>query len=177
MKLDENRSITQKVKFPANLTLRSGNRLAGGSEPMGRRRKDMSENGNKRDGSKGVPNREGTQWQKGRSGNPGGRPRTAAFAQACREVLAAPAPDDAKGHNNAEAISWKLAEMARAGNVRAAVELADRAEGRARQSVETENTALTQWFERMTEAELLAYAESGALPDWFRTEADSARQQ
>jgi hypothetical protein len=64
-------------------------------------------------------------------------------------VLAAPAPDDAKGLNNAEAIAWKLAEMARAGNVRAAVELADRAEARARQAVEVESgdTPLVRAFE------------------------------
>jgi hypothetical protein len=136
----------------------------------------MAGNGKKAGNPKGVPNSERTRWKAGQSGNPGGRPGTAAFAQARREVLSAPVPGDQDGRTNTEAIAWKLAAMARAGNVRAAVELADRAEGRARGSVETENTALSQAFDRMTEAELLAYAQSGALPNWFRGEADNASQ-
>jgi hypothetical protein len=76
----------------------------------------MPENGNKSDRSNGVRNREARQWKKGQSGNPGGRPRTPVFAQACGEVLAAPVPGDRGGRTNAEGIAWKLADMARAGN-------------------------------------------------------------
>jgi hypothetical protein len=137
----------------------------------------MTKSGNEPGNGKGVRNSETTRWRKGQSGNPGGRPRTAVFAQACREVLAALAPGDGAGRTYSEAIARKLAEMALAGNVRAAVELANRAEGRVRQPVETENTALAQSFDRMTEAELLAYAERGVLPNWFKAEADIAPQQ
>jgi hypothetical protein len=101
----------------------------------------MSENGNKPCGGNPVPNSAGTRFKKGESGNLAGRPRTAAFSQACREVLSAAAPGDRDGRTNAQAIAGKLAEMARAGDVRAAVELADRAEGRVRQAVEMENAA------------------------------------
>jgi hypothetical protein len=109
---------------------------------MGRGRKDMPENGNKADWSKGVPNREARRRKKGQSGNPGGKPRTGAFAQACRDVLAAPVPGDREALANAEDIAWRLAEMVRAGNVRAAVELADRTEGRERASLWRQRTPL-----------------------------------
>jgi hypothetical protein len=136
----------------------------------------MSENGNKAGKGKCVPNSHVARWRPGQSGNPSGRPRRAAFSEACRDVLAAPVTGDRDGRTYAQAIAWKLAEMARAGDVRAAVELADRAEGRVRQAVEMENAPLTQAFERMTEAELRDSAERGALPDWFQEEASSAPQ-
>jgi hypothetical protein len=53
------------------------------------------------------------------------------------------------------------------GNVQAAREIADRTEGRARQSIEFEDKTLTQAFERMAIAELEAYARDGTLPAWF----------
>ena len=60
-----------------------------------------------------------------------------------------------------------LAKKAAAGDIRAAQELADRAEGRARQAIEIEHTRLGEAFERMSREELDAYAVSGALPEWF----------
>jgi hypothetical protein len=130
----------------------------------------MSQNGSKPVRENPVLNSEATRRQPGRSGNPGGKPKTAAFARACREVLSAAVPGDADGRTYAQAIAGMLAEKARAGDVRAAMELADRTGGRARQSIEIENTALAQAFERMTEAELRTYAETGALPDWLEME-------
>ena len=60
-----------------------------------------------------------------------------------------------------------LAKKAAAGDIRAAQELADRAEGRARQAIEIEHTRLGEAFERMSREELEAYAVSSALPEWF----------
>jgi hypothetical protein len=108
-----------------------------------------------------------TPWKPGTSGNPGGRPKTAPLSHACRELLASPLLDDPQGRTYAEAIAETLAQKALAGDIRAAQELADRAEGRPRQSLEIEKVPLREAFERMTDDELLAYATTGQLPEWF----------
>jgi hypothetical protein len=109
----------------------------------------------------------GRPFPKGKSGNPGGRPKRTPLADACREVLALPVPGDSEGRTYAEKIAATLAEKAAKGDIRAAAELADRAEGKPRQSVEIENTTLRQAFERMSAVELETYAVSGKLPGWF----------
>ena len=96
----------------------------------------MTEDENKPGKGKRVPNSEGTRWKKGQSGNPGGRPRTAALPEAYREELSARAPGDREGRTNTQAIARVVVKRARAGDLRAAQELADRIEGRPRQSVE-----------------------------------------
>ena len=110
-----------------------------------------------------IPHR----WQRGQSGNPGGRPKKTPLADACREVLGQPVPDDPEGRTYAQAIAETLAAKALEGDIRAAQELADRAEGKPRQSVEIEQTSLREAFDRMNHEELEAYAVSGALPAWF----------
>ena len=114
-----------------------------------------------------VAGSEATRWKPGQSGNPGGRPRTAAFSQACREKLSQLVPDDPAGRTYAQVIAEALAQRALKGDIRAAQELADRAEGKARQSVEIENTTQRAAFERMSETELEAYVRDGVLPEWF----------
>jgi uncharacterized protein DUF5681 len=109
----------------------------------------------------------GKGFQPGRSENPGGRPKNAPLSQACRELLALPVPNDAKGRTYAEAIAEVLAKKALGGDIRAAQELADRAEGRAHQSIEFQNAELREAFERMSGEELKAYASTGKLPAWF----------
>jgi hypothetical protein len=42
----------------------------------------------------------------------GGRPKSAPLSHACRELLAAPVPDDPEGRTYAEAIAEKLAQKA-----------------------------------------------------------------
>ena len=69
-------------------------------------------------------------FKPGQSGNPGGRPRTAKLSEACRAKLASPIPGDPENRSYAEAIADKLALQALKGDIRAAQELADRAEGR-----------------------------------------------
>src|SRR5215475_8452426 len=71
-----------------------------------------------------------TRFRPGQSGNPGGRPRIRALTEACRSKLASAVPGDAEGRTYAEAIADKLAGLALKGDIRAAQELADRAEGR-----------------------------------------------
>jgi len=73
---------------------------------------------------------EAFRWKPGQSGNPGGRPRTAKLSEACRAKLASVVPGDAPGRTFAEAIADELARRALKGDIRAAQELADRAEGR-----------------------------------------------
>jgi hypothetical protein len=85
-------------------------------------------------------------------------------------LLARPLPNDSEGRTYAEAIAEKLAQKALAGDIRAAQELADRAEGRARQSIEIENAALRDAFGRMSREELDTYARAGTLPAWFPRE-------
>jgi hypothetical protein len=109
----------------------------------------------------------GRPFQKGKSGNPGGRPKRTPLADACREVLTLPVLGDPEGRTYAEKIAATLAEKAAKGDIRAAGELADRAEGKPRQSVEIENTTLRQAFGRMSDPELDAYARDGRLPTWF----------
>jgi hypothetical protein len=82
-------------------------------------------------------------------------------------LLALPVSGDAEGRTYAQMIAAKLAEKAIAGDIAAARELADRAEGKPRQSLEIECAAFRNAFERMNETELRAYAETGALPAWF----------
>ena len=116
-----------------------------------------------------------TQFRAGHSPNPGGRPKTAPLSHACREVLAQPVPGDPEGRTYAERIALMLAKKAAEGDIRAAQELADRAEGRARQAIEIEHTPLGEALERMSREELEAYAVSGTLPSWFRKEDESVQ--
>ena len=121
----------------------------------------------------GVPGGEATRWKTGQSGNPGGRPKTAPLSNACREWMASQVPGDLEGRTGAQALAKMLGEKALAGDIRAAQELADRAEGRARQSIEVHNVALRDAFERMSRDELDAYARAGKLPAWFPRTTES----
>jgi hypothetical protein len=78
---------------------------------------------------------ESTRWQKGRSGNPGGRPRTKALTEAYRAVLGIRCPIDPDHRTFAQLIAWRLATAAAGGDLKAAIELADRTEGRVRDAV------------------------------------------
>lgn len=127
----------------------------------------MTQNSGKNSGKRQGRPENLTPWKPGVSGNPGGRPKTAPLSNACREWLASQMPGDPEGRTGAQAIAKMLGEKALAGNIRAAQELADRAEGRARQSIELSNVALRDAFERMSRDELEAYARAGKLPAWF----------
>jgi hypothetical protein len=79
-----------------------------------------------------------TRWRKGQSGNPGGRPKSRVLSEALR-VRLAQVKDDATGRTFAEAIADNLVRLACSDEpnaVHAAVEIANRLEGRSRQSIE-----------------------------------------
>lgn len=114
-----------------------------------------------------------TQFKAGNRANPGGRPKMAPLSQACRELLATPVPGNPEGHTYAQAIAKKLAQKALAGDIRAAQELADRAEGKARQSIEIQNATLRDAFDRMSSEELEAYAREAKLPEWFPSTSEA----
>lgn len=138
------------------------------------RKGSITENSGKNSGkSRGRPENLKS-WKPGQSGNPGGRPKTAALSRASRELLAEPFPGDPQGRTFAQVIARTLGEKAVAGDIRAAQELADRAEGRPRQSVEIQNTTLRDAFERMSDDELEAYARDGKLPKWFPVEGGAS---
>jgi hypothetical protein len=114
-------------------------------------------------------------WQKGQSGNPSGRPKSKTLSDAYRNKLEEPVPNDPEGRTWAELIAEAQVRDAVRGNVQAAREIADRTEGRAKQAIEFEDTTMAKAFERMTTAELEAYARDGALPPWFpRTQGQEA---
>jgi len=72
----------------------------------------------------------------GVSGNPSGRPATAIFSKACREKLAQIVPGDPLKRTHAQYFCDLLAHQALHGDRGAIVEIADRAEGRPRVSVD-----------------------------------------
>ena len=125
---------------------------------------------NRRKTGEPVPGGEATRFKPGQSGNPNGRPKLAPLSHACRELLAALIPDDPQGRTYAEAIAQTLATRALKGDIRAAQEMADRAEGKPRQSIEIQNTRLREAFDRMSRDELENYAREGKLPVWFPRE-------
>jgi hypothetical protein len=80
-----------------------------------------------------------TRWRKGQSGNAGGRPKSRLLSEALRSRLAEVKPGDPAGRTYAEVVAENLIEIACSegpGAVQAASEIADRLEGRSRQSVE-----------------------------------------
>jgi Family of unknown function (DUF5681) len=80
-----------------------------------------------------------TRWRKGQpSPNPGGRPRNTLLTDAYRAILARRVPGDKRRRTFAELIAAQVVAEAMDGSVRAAIELADRSEGKARQALEPE---------------------------------------
>jgi hypothetical protein len=84
-----------------------------------------------------------TQFQPGNRANPGGRPKTAILSQTARERLADVDPQDSAGRTYAMIIVDAQIEEAVKGDLDAAAWLADRAEGRAVQSVQMHATIKT----------------------------------
>ncbi len=89
---------------------------------------------------KGNPIGKATRFPPGVSGNPGGRPKLKVVSEAARALLASTVPGDKYGRTFAEAIVLALGLQAVEGNISAASELTDRAEGRARQAMDIQQT-------------------------------------
>lgn len=98
-------------------------------------------------------------FQPGQSGNPAGRPRSALLSDAIRRLLPQPYPDDPHGRTYADKIAETLCNEAAAGNVQAAKEVADRTEGKAKQTITLSSSqAELSKYEKMI-TDLLAKAE------------------
>jgi hypothetical protein len=90
-------------------------------------------------------------WKPGESGNPGGRPRTKLITAELERMLEQEAPT-ADGKTWAAVIAEALLKKARQGDVRAITELANRIEGKARQTVDLELDVYTGLAERLAAA-------------------------
>ena len=113
-------------------------------------------------------------WPKGVSGNPGGRPKSKSLSEAYRDRLERIVPDDPEGRTFAEKIAEVLAKKALKGDVQAARELADRAEGKARQSIAFSHDAHEVALENRTDEELDYFARTGLWPTPEQLEYSSA---
>ena len=82
-------------------------------------------------------NKIGNRFPKGESGNPQGRPKLTRLTEALREQLAETLPD-APERTVAEAIARALIREAVSGNVQAIREIADRTEGKPKQSIDVD---------------------------------------
>ena len=92
------------------------------------------------------------QFKKGQSGNPGGRAKV--MSAAYREVAAGVEPNDDRGRTRAQLMALALYNKAKAGDVAAIKEFADRLEGKARQTIaltDDRREQLEQMIEQMLE--------------------------
>jgi Family of unknown function (DUF5681) len=106
-----------------------------------------------------------TQFRKGQSGNAGGRPKSRLLSEALRTRLAEVKPGDPAGRTYAEIVAENLIEIASGegpGAVHAANEIADRIEGRARQSIEVSDT--TAELRSKSDEELRFYLDNYRWP-------------
>jgi hypothetical protein len=76
-----------------------------------------------------------TQWQRGTSGNPAGRPKSITLSEAYRRELAKIDKTDPLKRTFAEVLAEQTIIKAKTGDVAALKELADRTEGKARQTI------------------------------------------
>jgi hypothetical protein len=96
-----------------------------------------------------------TQWKPGQSGNPAGRPKSLTLSEAYRRELAKVDPHDALKRTFAEVLAEKMIKRAKTGDVPALKEIADRVEGKAKQTItlttdrrEQINQAIDRMIER-----------------------------
>ncbi len=94
-----------------------------------------------------------TRFQKGQSGHPKGRPRSAALSDALRAALAAAPPGGQEEgvESHADLTALALIDRACRGDVAACKEIADRTEGKARQAVQLSYTQ-REMYERAVRA-------------------------
>ena len=89
-------------------------------------------------------------WKKGQSGNPKGRPRSTLLSEAYKAALAEIDPKKQKSH--AEVIASTMIAEAKRGKVPAASEMADRVEGKPRQSYDVKLSVIDTLAERIRKA-------------------------
>ena len=110
-------------------------------------------------------------FQKGQSGNPKGRPKSITLSEAYRKKLAEVDPDDQQGRTFAEVLAEQTVLKAKGGDVAALRELADRAEGKPRQSM-TLTIDQREKFERAVDGMLAEAVRDGV--ELTRAEAVAA---
>ncbi|HET6375877.1 MAG TPA: DUF5681 domain-containing protein [Methylocella sp.] len=109
-------------------------------------RKIPSEAGKKYAVGRGKPP-QATQFQKGQSGNPGGLPKgTPKVSIGLMKLLATAPGEKFKPASRAEQLAWAIFSRALSGDVRAVREIADRTEGKPRQSLDIDMQVL-DWRE------------------------------
>ncbi len=74
-------------------------------------------------------------FRKGQSGNPKGRPKSITLSEAYRRELAKVDPNDEQKRTFAEVLAGQTILKAKGGDVAAIKEIADRTEGKAKQSI------------------------------------------
>jgi hypothetical protein len=112
-------------------------------------------------------------WQPGQSGNPAGRPKGVKFlSEALREALSASAPD---GISWTEKVAQALIDRACLGDPAAFREIADRIEGKVKESVEVSGQTTSIHKERL--AVLLASVREAGLLDQIEAEELAAEQR
>ncbi len=89
-------------------------------------------------------NKIGNRFPKGETGNPNGRPKLTRLTEAIREQLAEVMPG-ASEQTFAEGIAKTLVNLAVAGDVSAARELADRSEGKPKQAIDLDLDLQLDW--------------------------------
>ncbi len=77
-------------------------------------------------------------FKPGQSGNPAGRPKSITLSEAYRHALSQPLPGDPEGRTIVEVIACQVCISAARGDVQAAREIADRVEGKPRQSLDVD---------------------------------------
>jgi hypothetical protein len=108
----------------------------------------------------------GTQWKRGQSGNPGGRPRSRLLSSALGAKLAEVKRDDRGGRTYAEVIAANLIAIACSEGhsaVTAATEIANRLEGRATQRLDVND--ITADLAQRSDEELRYYLAHDCWPN------------
>ena len=92
--------------------------------------------GNKRpDGKFAEGNRLGNRFRPGQSGNPAGRPKSITLSEAYRKMLSQVDESDPESRTRAEVLAEQMYAKAKTGDVQALREIADRVEGKPRQTL------------------------------------------
>lgn len=107
---------------------------------------DKQSNSNGRDAQGRFMKGHRNGFQPGQSGNPQGRPKSITLSDAYRRALAQVVDADPQGRTWAELIAQRVCRDALGGNTAAAREIADRVEGRPRQSLDID-MVVTDWRE------------------------------
>ncbi|MBA3766112.1 MAG: hypothetical protein H0W99_03815 [Acidobacteria bacterium] len=82
-----------------------------------------------------LANLEQHKFKPGQSGNPKGRPKQALYSDALRRKLSDVDPDDPQKRTYAEILAEQAIIKAKGGDIQALAHIADRTEGKARQTV------------------------------------------